>query len=95
MKLITNTAARARVISTIKSSAKKNVFVTDWTKARWLAEGERCVGVYRSGLTCIIHKPYANSRSDSSDMIYFYEGGVLLHEQPYSEELFALAGGAA
>lgn len=98
--IIQNITARDAVISTItatRANKRPNgcMMSTDWTRAKWLAYGERAVGTIGPGRVTIVYKPCKNSRSDTQNMLMFYgQSGVLVHEEIYSAEFAGLIGAA-
>ncbi|HWT40047.1 MAG TPA: hypothetical protein VN081_02140 [Dongiaceae bacterium] len=80
--MITNLNEKARIETLIANVPAKRRFVSDYTKARYLAKGESIVGIVGSFANSIITKPFANSRSAQAGVkLYYGASGVLVHEE--------------
>jgi hypothetical protein len=86
---ITDLEARNKVLATINAARKVrsgvhgSFVVTDWTKAKWLARGERAACIVGGLANSVVYSP-AWARADIGwDRLLFYgPTGVLCHEEP-------------
>lgn len=83
MTPITNTEARDKIISRISSAKPRHRFASDWTRAKYLARGERILGIVGGLGFSVVYSP-ANARTECpfDRLLFFGETGVLVHEEP-------------
>src|SRR5690606_26509912 len=90
-QMTVNPEARAIIRSRIENAkvslrdTRGSLFRTNHTKARWLAEGERCVGIVGAFTNMAIRSPAgARAVTDEPRILSYGSNGVLEHEEAAS-----------